>query len=319
MEAALHRRTFLLSGVATAVAGCAGGPLAPSGDVTTNWPPIGDFVQVDGARIHVWERGRGAPVIMIHGANGNLRDWTFGLAPTIAKGYRAIAFDRPGLGYSERPPGNGGDPAFQAHILRKAARSLGAERPILVGHSWGAALALAWALSDPDGVTGVVAVSGALMPFSEKPMLAEMIGLDELLTGFYLDYLQESAVNGGIERFVSRVFNPQPVPDGYVRHVGAPLSLHPNVVAANKADFAALSSALRRQAKDYHRLDMPIEVIAGTEDFIFDPERQGLPFVERVPNGRLNLLEGVGHMAHHAAPGVLYAAIDRISQARSSA
>lgn len=310
----MDRRAFLATASALALGGCGGGAPLPSERATqAEWPPLGRFIDADGVRVHAWEQGAGRPVILLHGASGNLRDFTFDLGPRLAKsGRRAIAFDRPGLGYSERPADRGGDPAVQARILRTAAKKMRAEKPILVGHSLGAALAMAWALADPDGIAGVVTVSGAVMPWSDRPMLAEMIGLDQLLIGFYFNYLQSSAGNGGIERFVERIFRPQTPPRDYARYVGGPLSLRPSVLLANKQDIAALNTALRRQAPDYGRITAPVEVISGTADFIIKPERQPIPFAHRLPNSRLTLLEGVGHMAHHANPDEIVSALDRI-------
>ena len=272
------------------------------------------MVDADGLAVHVWDQGAGVPVILLHGASGNLRDFTFDLGPRLAGQYRAIAFDRPGFGYSERAPSRGGDPAVQARILMAAARTMGLRRPILVGHSWGAALAMAWALADPDGVAGVVTVSGAVMPWSTQPMLAEMIGLDQLLIGYYWDWLQSTAGTGGIERFVQRIFRPQQPPPGYIEHVGAPLSLRPGAVAASKEDIASLNTALRRQAPDYGRLKIPVEIVSGTADFIIRPERQPIPFAERLRDANLTLLDGVGHMAHHVRPEAVFAAIERLAR-----
>lgn len=309
------RRGFLTSTLAGALAACGGiGNVArvPQ-DIEGKWPPLGRFVTVDGARIHAWDQGQGQPVVLIHGASGNLRDWTFDIAPILARTHRVIAFDRPGLGYSERPAGQGGDPAVQARALAKATRELGAEKPIIVGHSLGAAVAMAWALAEPESILGIVSVSGAVMPWSTQPMLAEQIGLDQLLVGFYFDYLQASAPRGGIERFVSRVFRPQTVPDGYLDYVGGPLSLKASAIEANKQDIRALNTALRRQAPDYDRIAVPVEVISGTNDFIINPQRQPIPFADRLPNARLKLLNGVGHMAHHVAADELFKAITRLT------
>ncbi len=314
----MNRRDFLMHGcafgtalgTAATLAGCGAGPTVDLAEVGDRWPPEGRFVEAMGLRIHAWERGEGQPVVLLHGANGNLRDWTFDLAPQIAGRYRAIAFDRPGNGWSERPPVGAGDPAVQARILHAAAGRLGVHRPILVGHSWGAALAMAWALAYPDEVAGVVTVSGAVMPWGDQPMLAEMIGLDRLLIGFYFDHLQSAG--GGVAGFVQRIFHPQEPPPGYVDYIGGQLALRPQTVAANIDDIATLNRALRRQAPGYRGLDMPVEIISGRADFIIEPARQPIPFAASLRRPRLTLLDGVGHMAHHAAPAQLLAALDRI-------
>lgn len=307
----MERRNVLLAGLASLVPGCAAAPPDAFDTATQEWPALGDMIPTAQGRIHAWDQGRGQPVIMIHGASGNLRDFTFDLAPRIAGSRRAIAMDRPGLGYSERLDGSG-DPAAQAHHLMAAAREMGAQRPILIGHSLGAAVAMAWALADPDGVAGVITVSGTVMPFSERPSLPELLGLDGLLIGAYFNYMQASAASDGIGRFVQRIFRPQDPPEGYVAHIGGPLALRPKALQANKQDVAALNTALRRQAPDYGRLTMPVEVISGTRDFIINPDRQPIPFAKRVPNANLTLLEGVGHMPHHVRPEEILAALDRL-------
>lgn len=311
----MKRRVFLGTAAIAGVMGACGGVPADTSDAAVRWPPTGRMVGTDHGTVHAWDHGRGQPVIMIHGASGNLRDWTFHLAPRIAATRRAIAFDRPGFGYSERRMDRAGDPAVQARVLKAAADALGVRRPILIGHSWGAAVAMAWALAHPDDVAGVISVSGAVMPWSETPALAELIGLDRLLIGLYLDYLQASSGSGGIERFVARIFRPQTPPPGYLEHVGGPLALRPATLAANREDIETLNTALRRMAPDYPRLTMPVEVISGTADPIIRPARQPIPLVERLPNARLTLLDGVGHMAHQARPGAILAALDRLDPA----
>lgn len=311
----MDRRHFLISASGAALtSACVGGP-PPIGDPTAEFPPTGRFVDANGLRVHAWDQGEGQPVVMIHGAGGNLRDWTYHLAPRIARSHRAIAFDRPGFGYTDRPAERGGDPAVQARVLLNATRALGAKRPILVGHSWGASVAMAWALADPGGVAGVVSVSGAAMPWNTQPILAEVIGLDQVLIGFYFDYLQAGAADGTIDRLIARIFRPQDPPAGYIEHIGIPLSLRPHTVAANKEDIRTLNTALRRQWVDYRSITMPVEVVSGTADPIIRPDRQPRPLAETLPNANLTLLENVGHMAHHSAPEEILAAIDRI-QAR---
>jgi pimeloyl-ACP methyl ester carboxylesterase len=66
------------------------------------YPPTGRFVTVGGGRVHAHVEGTGPDVVLIHGANGNTRDWSFDVIPRLAGRYRLIAMDRPGMGYSDR-------------------------------------------------------------------------------------------------------------------------------------------------------------------------------------------------------------------------
>jgi pimeloyl-ACP methyl ester carboxylesterase len=267
-----------------------------------------------GLRVHYWEQGTGQPVVLIHGASGNLRDFVFDIAPELAKQYRVIAFDRPGLGYSERPTVDGWDPAVQARVLQAATEKLGAENPIVVGHSWGGAVAMAWALEFPRQTRGVVPVSAVTMPYGGLARVVYAIGLSDLLVDAYSNRLLERARDGGIEGFIARVFRPQPVPPGYVDFIGAPLALRADTLRANGQDLQNINVALRRMEPGYATLDVPVEILHGQADFI-SWDAQAVPLSQVLPRATLTLLPGVGHMAHHAAPRELSDAIARLAQA----
>ena len=69
-------------------------------------PPAGRFVTVDGVRLHDVERGRGRPVVLLHGNGATLQDFELsGVVDLVSRTHRVIVFDRPGFGYSERPRG----------------------------------------------------------------------------------------------------------------------------------------------------------------------------------------------------------------------
>ena len=315
----MRRRTFLLGSGATAatVAACGGARPLAIDDATAeaDYPPLGRIVEVDGLKVHAAEAGEGGPpVILLHGASVNLRDWTYGLLPWLAERRRVVAFDRPGFGYSERA-GDGWTPVRQARHLAKAARALGIERPIVVGHSWGAAVALAWALEHPDDVTGVVSVSGATMPWGAAASVASALGIGRWGVDRYLARLSRNAENGAVDDFVRRAFVPQPVPPGYLAHVGAPLSLRARTIEANGEDLAQTHTALAAQSRRYGDIAVPVEVVHGDRDWLLSVERHVEGLVAAVPNGNAVVAPGVGHMAHHARPDLLEAAISRLSAA----
>lgn len=308
----MRRRTFLTGAGALTLTGCGDAPRFSTEQAEAAFPPIGRFVEAEGVRVHCWAEGRGQPVVLVHGASGNLRDWTFEFAPRLAKTHWAIAVDRPGFGYTERPSARGYDPAVQARILARAVRDLGARRPIVVGHSWGAALAMSWGLQFPEDVAGVVAVSGVTQPYGGLARVIAGLGLDSVIADLYSDYLRETAAEGGIGRFVGRIFRPQEVPEGYLDYVGAPLALRDKTLDANGEDIQFLNEALRRMAPDYPTLRPPLEIVHGRADFI-DYDDHALPLAAQVPGARSQILPNVGHMAHHAAPGALMAAIGRLT------
>src|SRR4051812_32892571 len=124
-------------------------------------PPLGSFMVVDGVRLHYSDRGEGAPVVLIHGNGVSGADWdTSGVAALLLRDHRVIIFDRPGFGYSDRPRGRVWTADRQAELLYKALRQLGVARPTVVGHSWGAIVALALAARHQAELAGLVLLSG---------------------------------------------------------------------------------------------------------------------------------------------------------------
>lgn len=278
------------------------------------FPPVGRFVEAHGVPVHAWTGGAGPSVVLLHGANGNLRDWTFGITAALARDFRLIVLDRPGFGYTGRPASGASDPAVQARILREAARQLGAELPILVGHSYGGAVAMAWALQAPDEVAGVVSVAGAVMPFGGVPLLYHLGALP--IAGGILSRVASAAIGEErVREFVERAFSPQDVPEGYVEHVGAPFATRPATLRATAEDLAALDRHLRRMRPAYRELGVPVEFLHGTADTTVGFHVHSEPLSQILPVARLTRLEGVGHMAHHARTGDLRMAIGRIASA----
>jgi len=316
----MRRRRFLAAtaalGTVAATAACSGRVASPLPDEVAEraFPPIGRIVEVDGLPVHAFEKGDGdgPPVILLHGASVNLRDWSFDLMDRLAQGRRVIAMDRPGFGYSGRGPG-AWPPQKQAAHLRAAARQLGAEKPIVVGHSWGGAVAVAWGLDFPEDVTGVVPVSGATMPWGGAATVFQTLGVGRLGVDYYQAKLSREAEEGSVEAFVARAFRPQVPPPGYVDYVGAPLSLRAATLEANAQDLASLHLALRKMAPRYPDMAVPVESVHGERDWLLGPDQHVREFAALVPDINTAVAPGVGHMAHHARPDLLIAAIERLS------
>ena len=83
-----------------------------------------------------------------------------GLIDLAARTYRVIVFDRPGFGHSNRPRNVVWTPAAQAELLRSALDRVGVSGAVILGRSWGASVAIAFALKYPEFVQGLVLASG---------------------------------------------------------------------------------------------------------------------------------------------------------------
>ncbi len=125
------------------------------------------YLVVDGTRLRMIDTGRGAPVVFIHGFGASLYSWRKTLPPVLAAGYRVIAFDNRGFGFSDKPPGGAraGEGLYTnaayARLVVALLDSLNLPSAVLVGHSMGGAIAAEVALRYPDRVRGLVLIDAA--------------------------------------------------------------------------------------------------------------------------------------------------------------
>jgi pimeloyl-ACP methyl ester carboxylesterase len=114
-----------------------------------------------GLTLHYQQVGHGPDVVMVHGITGNLAVWHLQIVPALCDRFRVLTYDLRGHGYSGTPPA-GYSPDDMADDLLGLLDGLEIERPAVVGHSYGADIALYFAARNPDRVTQAVAIEPAL-------------------------------------------------------------------------------------------------------------------------------------------------------------
>ena len=314
----MRRRAFTMAALAAAGAALGGCGRLVDARATARetafeaqFPPTGQLIRVQGRTVHVDIRGSGPDLILLHGASGSSRDFTFALSDRLAARYRVLAFDRPGLGWTDAIGDQTPNPIAQAEFLRAAADQLGVRRPVVLGHSYGGAVALAWGLRAPRDTAALVVVSGATMPwpgtltgwyaFIDTP-LGDRVG-PPLLTA-----LAPVALGN---RIMAGIFAPQPVPPGYAEYIGVGLAARRGNYRANASQINGLRSYLRVMAPLYPQLSMPVEVIHGARDPIVPASVHALPLSDALPDAALTILPDQGHMPQHGDPQAIIDAIDR--------
>lgn len=280
-----------------------------------DYPPTGVMIPVDQTLVHAHVEGRpDAPaVILIHGASGNSRDFSFDLTGRLADRYRVIAFDRPGLGHTTPLHPRGESPQEQAQLLDAAARALGVERAVIVGHSYGGSVAMAWALDHPERVAGVVSLAGATMPW-EGGLGPWYAVASSTLGGATVVPIAASIASERVARnSIARIFAPDRVPAGYAEYVGVGLSIRPSSLRSNARQVNGLKPHVMAMAPRYPTLRIPVEAVHGTADTAVPLSIHSARMIALIPEARLTELPGVGHMPHHARPEAAVAAIDRVA------
>ncbi len=275
-----------------------------------SYPPEGEFVTVNGLRVHAVVMGNGPDLVLIHGSSGNTRDFTFSFADKVKDRYRVIIFDRPGLGWSDRLPGPEGIHE-QAEQLRAAARALGAEKPIVLGQSYGAAIALAWALDAPDSLSAVVNVAGPSHPWPGPLPRLYQVNSSTLGSLFAVPLLTAFVQKAYVDRTLVEVFAPQEMPMEYPDYIGSGLTLRRDALRANARHRATLKDEIIALHPRYGDFPVPLEIVHGDVDEIVSLALHAEAMVRDTDQARLTVLPGVGHMPHHTHAGDVIAAIDR--------
>jgi len=275
------------------------------------YPPTGQFVTVAGKRVHAVVSGQGPDLVLIHGASGNTRDYTFALAGRLADSFRVIAFDRPGLGWSEGLGDAGISPAAQADHLRAAAAQLGVRRPLVLGHSYGGAVALAWGLAAPQATAGLVVVSGATMPWPEPLDWFFTLTSHPLSAPVAVPLLTAFAPLSRLDHDIASIFRPDPVPPGYSEYVGAGLTLRRASLHSYARQVAGLKACLQAMVQHYPGLTLPVELVHGDADTVVPLAVHSQELAQLLPDATLTVLAGAGHMPHHTHASDVIAAIHR--------
>ena len=281
------------------------------------YPAQGRTIEVAGAKLNVVDIGprdaSGPPVVMIHGASSNLETMRQPLGEMLAGNHRVILIDRPGHGWSPRAHLEDSTPAIQGRMIDEALEKLGVGPAIFVVHSWSGALGARMALDYPERVAGLVMLAPVAYPWPggvgwynklvTTPVIGPVLAYTITLPLGY--FLTEPGVRG--------VFLPQIMPDDFVRRTATSLLLRPREFLANARDLVALKEAVKEQAPRYGDIRVPAVVITGEVDKTVSTNINSRPFAKAVPDAKLIVLPGVGHMVQNAVPDLVISEIDAMA------
>jgi pimeloyl-ACP methyl ester carboxylesterase len=279
-------------------------------------PPAGQFLEVNGVRLHYVERGSGAPLVLLHGNGSMIQDFeSSGLIDLAAKNYRVIVFDRPGFGHSDRPRNVVWTPAAQAELINSALHRLGVSHAIVLGHSWGASVAVALALKYPTLVQGLVLASGYYYP-TLRPDVVALSAPAVPLVGDILGHTLSPIVSRVMwPLLMAKIFGPRSVPrkfEGFPKE----MALRPSQIRASAAESALMIPDAFHYRDEYTNLKMPVVIVAGDGDRLVDIDAQSTRLHRDVPQSKFHRVPGTGHMIHQTATGIVMSAINEVAEDR---
>ncbi|WP_442581394.1 alpha/beta fold hydrolase [Mesorhizobium sp. ASY16-5R] len=281
-------------------------------------PPIGDFVEIGGARIHHVHvpapvGANFPPVVFIHGASANLKDQMVPIRPLLEGRAEMLFFDRPGHGWSERGAGNE-TPQGQARLLAALMDRFGIDKAIVVGHSFGGGIAAAFALSYPEKVSGLVFASAATHPWpGGKTSWYYALTNVPVIGRLFSETL---AYPGGMLQMAAAtdcVFAPNDTPEKYLERASIPLVLRPATFRANATDVESLYPFAVADAARYRDIAAPTVVISGDRDTVVYEEIHSLGLARDIPGAKLLWVKNLGHKPDWIAPDLIVSAIEKLA------
>ena len=272
-------------------------------------PPRGDFITVDGVRLHYRRTGDPAApaTLILHGASSNLEEPHLALAETLADEH-VIWVDRPGLGWSDRPAGHW-TPEREAALLAAFLTALDVERAVIVGHSWGGAIAMRMAIDHPARLDGLVLVAPALSAWIGEAAWFNAASFSPVIGPLLYRVAVPLAGRSQAGAGAAKAFHPEPLPENYVARTGLLLLLRPETWLANAADMRFVNQHLAAQQDRYGEVELPVIMIAGKPDTVLWSERHAGDVSERLKNAELRWIKRAGHNLHHHHPRAVLRAI----------
>lgn len=289
-----------------------------AGRIARRHPPVGRFATIGGARLHhvhvpPGESADLPPVVFIHGASGNLLDQMVPARPLLEGRAEMLFLDRPGHGWSERGSGNG-DPFAQADTIAALMRHCGIAEAVVVGHSFGGAVAAAFALRHPGMTKGLVFLAAATHPWpgaqtswyykaAALPVVGRLFLATLVWPGGMLRLRDASA----------GVFAPNPMPPSYVEEAAIPLVLRPAAFGWNAHDVAGLYAHVAAAAPRYGEIAAPTVVVSGDSDNVVYEEIHSLGLARDIAGAELVWVRNLGHKPDWVAPDLVVRAIEKVA------
>ncbi|MDJ0978585.1 MAG: alpha/beta fold hydrolase [Erythrobacter sp.] len=280
------------------------------------WPhrETSDFIKIAGTTWHVQQMGKaGAPqALLLHGTGASVHSWR-SLMPMLAQDFAVTSLDLPRHAFTRgHPPDAMSLPRMAAEIAR-LNDVLGLEPDLVIGHSAGAALALQLALDHGYGGP-IVGLNSALRPFPGPaaqifPAVAKLLFVNPLVPRLFS---KMTTFGKEAERFLFRSTGSRIDAEGMACYEA--LFANPHHTKGGLAMMANwdLPSLKTRM----HEITNPVMMVHSDRDAAI-PLDWAREAHACLPNAALEVLEGLGHLAHEEAPERSHAAIIRFAQAQT--
>lgn len=253
------------------------------------------------------------PIVFIHGASTSLYDPMLSFRENLEGRGTLLFVDRPGHGRSDVGGPANVSPDGQADAISTLMEKRGIGRAIIVGHSFGGAIAAALAVRHPDKVRGLVFLSPAVYPWSSGVAWYYDAARAPVAGALFSAFIVPPLGLLAIDRATKAVFAPNQPPAGYVEKTKALQAIRPKAFRHNAKEIAALSDWARVAARQYRHIKAPAIIITGDTDKIVSPDIHARHLARDIPGARLIVVHNLGHKSDYIANDLAIAAIERVA------
>lgn len=253
------------------------------------------------------------PIVFIHGASGNLRDQALAFRKPLEGRAELLFVDRPGHGYSERGGPQNDYPDGQAAAIAKLMDEKGIKRAIIVGHSFGGAIAASFAVLHPEKTAGLLFLSPATHPWPGGVAWYYHVATAPVIGPLFRYTVALNAGMSMLKPATVSVFSPNPMPDDYIDEAGPALVLRPSAFLANSADVVNLNDYVTRFSPRYKEIKTPTVIITGDSDDVVLANIHSKGLAHDIEGAQLLWIHNVGHKPDYAVTGLAIGAIESIA------
>lgn len=282
-------------------------------EIENKYPPLGSYKKIDNINIHYTDIGSGPLVVLLHSQPANERQFYL-LKERLKKNYRVISIDRPGMGYSDGPKEKTKKRlSIQANLIAKLIKDITQEKPLIIGHSYGGALALAYALKSEIDLKGLILVNTASHAWpSDKVWLPFKIISSPIIGNVFVNTFAMIYGKTTIDQSANDNFPGNLPSKNYIDNVAGELTLRPKTLKSYAWDAINLREALKEQSKKYKNINLPVTIIAGINDRVTPNKIHSFQLHQDIRHSRLIKVDEVEHSIPELMPEVIENEIRRM-------
>ena len=254
-----------------------------------------NYIDVNGIKIRYWDKGKGHPLVLVHGLGAATEYWEFVVAD-LAKNFRVIVLDMPGFGKSDKPDNTDYSLVYYATFLNDFFTAMNLQKTYLAAHSLGGALSLQFSVAhrakvkklflfDSVGFSRQITWVFRLM---SKRWICRMLLYKNRTMYEYALKLSMYATDNLSDEFIDRLYKTAKNP-GHKNTIMQILNRHANVFGMKKSSVEPLLLKLKILK------NLPIYVVWGEKDRILSIKhlKAGKKYL---PHIQSQVLKNCGHV-----------------------